>query len=109
MDESRCRIPPAFNGCLNAFDSQVWRRASVNGFIYLYPEGTWHRLYNRPRTVRVRRGRFQRGRRGNPQGHPAGTPNRMTRGLKEIVLEALDRAGGVVYLEQVPGHTRRCL
>ncbi|MDA1093708.1 MAG: hypothetical protein O3A25_10650 [Acidobacteria bacterium] len=46
-------------------------------------------------------GRFQRGRSGHLQGRPAGTPNRVTRVLKEAVLEALDRVGGVAYLEQV--------
>lgn len=32
------------------------------------------------------------------KGRPKGSPNRVSRELKEMVLEALDRAGGVEYL-----------
>lgn len=31
-------------------------------------------------------------------GRKAGTPNKMTRELKEMILEALDKAGGIEYL-----------
>lgn len=31
-------------------------------------------------------------------GRKVGTPNKMTRELKEMILEALDKAGGVEYL-----------
>jgi hypothetical protein len=31
-------------------------------------------------------------------GRQAGTPNRITKELKEMIIEALDRAGGVEYL-----------
>lgn len=31
-------------------------------------------------------------------GRPKGVPNKTTRAVKEMVLEALDRAGGVKYL-----------
>jgi len=33
-------------------------------------------------------------------GRQAGTPNKVTNELKEMVLEALDRAGGVAYLKK---------
>ncbi len=36
-------------------------------------------------------------RRGGRQG---GTPNKIPKALKEMILEALDRAGGVDYLQQ---------
>jgi hypothetical protein len=42
---------------------------------------------------------------GAPKGHPrygggraAGTPNKVTKALKDMILEALDGAGGVAYL-----------
>jgi hypothetical protein len=31
-------------------------------------------------------------------GRRAGTPNKFTKGVREMVLEALDRAGGIKYL-----------
>jgi len=37
--------------------------------------------------------------RGNAgKGRPKGTPNKATKQLKEMILEALDRKGGVAYL-----------
>lgn len=33
-------------------------------------------------------------------GRQAGTPNKMTRTLKEMILQALDDAGGVAYLQR---------
>ncbi len=33
-------------------------------------------------------------------GRQAGTPNKVTKELKEMVLEALDQAGGVTYLKK---------
>jgi hypothetical protein len=38
---------------------------------------------------------------GTGKGRAKGTPNRTTREIKEIVLEALDRLGGPEYLERV--------
>ena len=43
---------------------------------------------------------FQKGKSGNPRGRKAGTPNRVTGALKDMVLEALGNAGGVDYLTQ---------
>lgn len=44
---------------------------------------------------------------GAPKGHPhygggraAGTPNKITAELKEMILQALARAGGVKYLQK---------
>ena len=34
----------------------------------------------------------------NRNGRPKGTPNKFTREVKEMILEALDNAGGVDYL-----------
>jgi hypothetical protein len=42
---------------------------------------------------------FKPGESGNPNGRPAGTPNKVTGELKAMILEALDQAGGVEYLK----------
>jgi hypothetical protein len=42
---------------------------------------------------------FEKGQSGNPNGRPAGTPNKVTGELKAMILEALDQAGGVEYLK----------
>ena len=34
----------------------------------------------------------------NRNGRPKGTPNKYTKELKEMILEALDHAGGAAYL-----------
>jgi hypothetical protein len=34
------------------------------------------------------------------KGRPKGTPNKVTREVKSMVLQALDKAGGVAYLER---------
>lgn len=36
----------------------------------------------------------------NRNGRPKGTPNKFTREVKEMILEALDNAGGVAYLAE---------
>lgn len=47
-------------------------------------------------------GPWKPGQSGNPNGRAAGVPNKITRQLKEIIMEALDQAsggdGGVNYL-----------
>lgn len=37
------------------------------------------------------------------RGRPKGAQNKMTKALKEMILEALDRAGGVDYLLEQAG------
>lgn len=41
---------------------------------------------------------FQKGQKPGP-GRPKGTPNKVNQELKEMILQALDKAGGVQYLK----------
>lgn len=41
---------------------------------------------------------WKRGQSGNPHGRPAGVPNKLTGQLKDMILGALDKAGGEDYL-----------
>lgn len=43
--------------------------------------------------------KFKKGQKSGP-GRPKGATNKVTRQLKEMILEALDNAGGVDYLER---------
>jgi Family of unknown function (DUF5681) len=42
---------------------------------------------------------FKKGQSGNPAGKKPGTPNKTTTALREQILESLDRAGGIEYLQ----------
>jgi hypothetical protein len=43
--------------------------------------------------------KFKKGQKSGP-GRPPGTPNKATKALKDMILEALDNKGGVQYLEE---------
>ena len=47
------------------------------------------------------RGRFVKGKSGNPAGKRPGTLNRTTTALKEAVLEAFEKGGGVKWLRKL--------
>ena len=42
---------------------------------------------------------FKKGQSGNPRGRKKGAPNKVTGALKDMILTALDGAGGVKYLQ----------
>lgn len=46
------------------------------------------------------RGAFKKGEKRPGQGRPKGTTNKVTKELKDMILAALDQAGGVDYLYQ---------
>ena len=46
---------------------------------------------------------FKPGQSGNPNGRPKGSRNKMTRALKDMILQALDDAGGQAYLVEQAG------
>lgn len=45
-------------------------------------------------------GAFKKGEKRPGQGRPKGSTNKATKELKEMILEALDNAGGAEYLEK---------
>lgn len=47
------------------------------------------------------KGTFKKGEKRPSQGRPKGTPNKNTALIREMVAQALDKAGGVAYLVSV--------
>jgi hypothetical protein len=43
---------------------------------------------------------FKKGQSGNPRGRKKGAPNKVTGQLKDMILGALENAGGIGYLEK---------
>jgi hypothetical protein len=48
---------------------------------------------------------FKKGQSGNPKGRQAGTPNKVSGELKDMILTALTNKGGVTYLEKQADET----
>ena len=51
-------------------------------------------------TTKVNAGAFKKGEKRPGQGRPKGATNKVTAELKDMILQALDDAGGVAYLKQ---------
>jgi hypothetical protein len=52
-------------------------------------------------SVAIRETQFKPGQSGNPAGRPKGIPNKTTTALKQMILNALDKAGGEDYLARL--------